>query len=1212
MSQAGGVAPRDPRAIDQAERALAQREFVRPLLFEAGAGTGKTTVLVTRVLAWCLGPGWERAEAALAGPAAGARDEAIAGRVLERVVAVTFTEAAAAEMEQRIGLGLRALERADGPLPDGLDRDALPPEVVVRRARAQALLAGFDRLRVSTIHAFCRRLLAEHPEEAGVHPRFEVDASGLARAAVAREVVEEWAFEPARVADQALLELFDVGIAAPELEAMLDSLLASAIDPAVFGADPLAPARLAELTRRLHAAADAFLAAEAGALRALRASALGHRVALAVELTGARVARAPADPAALAALVADLGAAWPDNLRDHLATWARQRQKLGVQERKALGDRAEATIAAARELWPLLDHALDLDAKRLACVHRVLAPLYERAAARMRRQGAESFDALLRMAGALLERHPGLTARLRGRIDQLLVDEFQDTDAIQCELIARLAFAPGDDPRPGLFVVGDPKQSIYGWRSADLAAYEAFRERLRAAGGTVHELCVNRRSVPGVLAEVERVIEPVMRAVPGEQPPFAPLLPHREDAGPAVEYWIAGDWAVLCGDAGRTTLSVATDREAERLASDLLRLAREAREAGACWSWSEVGVLLRAMSDVEPYLARLRAAGIPHAVARDRQYARRREIVDARALVRAVLDPGDQIALVAALRSPWAGVPDAAWRPLWQAGLPDAIHGMLAGEAGARERVAAAARGAAAELACRTSGLPDFPILAGWDTGLCHAVEVMAALRRSFLDEPAERFVERLRTLPLLAAGEAARFLGTWRLANLERFFRDLSRLLEESRGDVAGVLRALRRDEPVGDDAQPAQPGGDAVQVMTIHGAKGLEFDHVYLLQVHKGGAGSDREPFRAGDGALEGEWRLGSPGLVATPGYDRVRAARGRCEEHEQVRTLYVAMTRARRRLVVSGAWTPHEQHGVHGRLLAVGRGRALERLVAHGREAGQGWDGAWEHEGARWVVLDRTPPSREAPLEPVGDDAPDERRITADSAGLAALSREAAARAARPLVAAVSAGAAAAAGAEREAEAARAGIDERGVGPAPPDAARAAAAAVGTAIHALLERFDAIDHDEQAWARERAAVHAALARALGPEALAGACARADALLERLRGGRLWRRLRDVAHHVVARELPVLIEPDDATGAVAAWVGVIDLVYRDPADGALVVVDFKTDRIEGRPALDERTAHHRPQALAYGRAVAPLELGPALRVELWFLDADAIVPLS
>jgi len=137
---------------DLAARLRAQRDFARPLLLEAGAGTGKTAVLVARVVAWCLGPGWEKHAKA------GARPDATARTVLSRVVAITFTEAAAAEMAARVASALRAI--ALGDLPPGVLPEALPPDAEVRRVRARALRGALDHLTVRTIHAFCRRLLA--------------------------------------------------------------------------------------------------------------------------------------------------------------------------------------------------------------------------------------------------------------------------------------------------------------------------------------------------------------------------------------------------------------------------------------------------------------------------------------------------------------------------------------------------------------------------------------------------------------------------------------------------------------------------------------------------------------------------------------------------------------------------------------------------------------------------------------------------------------------------------------------------------------------------------------------------------------------------------------------------------------------------------------------------------------------------------------------
>lgn len=1227
----------DPRALADVEaRRIAQREFEEPLLLQAGAGTGKTSVLVARVVSWCLGPGWTRAEARLAGRDDALDTEIVAGRILERVVAITFTEAAAAEMEERIARTLQQLGQ-DGLAPEKeirIDPAALPEDPALRRTRARALLAASDRLRVSTIHAFCKRLLAEHPLEAGVHPRFEVDADGSARAASARDTVEAWIGAPARAEDADLLALVEAGVAAPELEAMLDALLAAAVEPEDFAADPLAAPQIDGLQKRAREALSAFLGAEAGRLAGMGRSGTGRKVAEAAAATLESLREERLDAAGLTVWLSELAARWSDTLLRRLAEFAMARFTAKSEDAALEGRQAEVAAAAA-VLEPMLRHLCALDPARLALVHRVLAPLYAEAALRMHRAGAESFDGLLRRASRLLERHPEVTARVRGRIDQLLVDEFQDTDAAQCALVARLALAPASCPAPGLFVVGDPKQSIYGWRNADLAAYEDFRTQLLAAGGALHRLCVNYRSAPAVLDEVALVMAAVMVEVPRAQPPFEPLVPGAElaagESAPIVEHWIASDWSELTAarsDAGgaeasaprspRTARPEATIREARWLAADLLRTAREARDAGRAMAWRKMGILLRTTSDVDVYLEALRRAGIPYTVGRDRQYARRREVVEARALVRAVLDPNDQIALVATLRAAWVGVPDAAWRPLWQRGFPDAVRRVLDGTASARPALAALLDEAAAALRPLEDSVPGLSALPDWHVSLLHAVDVLAALRRSLGCECAEQFVERLRTLSLLEAGEAARFLGAWRLANLERFFRELGQALEQSRGDLAVVLRTLRREEEIGaddDEGRPAHPSEDAVQVMTIHGAKGLQFEHVYLLQLHKGeNRRSEAEPFRAGDGPLAAEWSLGAA-RVATLGFDQVRATRERIERLERVRTLYVAMTRAERRLVVSGHWTGLARDGVHGALLSASRGEALEKAVGEGVRRGDAWDGIVAADGLRWVFLDRAKLPRERAARRASLGGAGWGQVRRESEQLMAARERAAVRARRPLSAAATAGLATArheADGERF-DATRPGSRRTESG----GVAKRVAATVGSAIHGLLERTDwgavALAALATDWERECVRARGALRHALHPGPWQAAEARFDALAHGFRNGRLWTRLHEIGPRIVARELPVLIEPlAVGEGPIGAGVGAIDLVYCDP-DGRFIVVDFKTDGVSDVAALDAKRERYREQGGAYQRAVQQaLGLAAPPGFELWFLAIDEILAID
>ena len=337
---------------------------------------------------------------------------------------------------------------------------------------------------------------------------------------------------------------------------------------------------------------------------------------------------------------------------------------------------------------------------------------------------------------------------------------------------------------------------------------------------------------------MERILGPLLIGEPGLQPAFQPLFAceaKREARGfgeagrRTVEHWLS--WALPDGEGGpeghRTAAAEARRIEARAVARDL----RELADAGLL-AWREAAVLLRTTTAQEVYLRALREAGVPYVVERDRTYYQRREVIDATALLRAVLDPHDQLALVACLRSPVVGVPDAAWLPLWRHGFPERAAALGAGGEPALERALECVRRAAREL----DGAPGLGRIEGWERSLEHALTALAELREAHGREPADRFIELLRARFLAEETEAARFLGAHRLANLERFFRRLLAALTGGGGTQA-ILRELRagvageREEEVG---APGDESLDAVRVLTIHKAKGLEFAHVYLVDLH------------------------------------------------------------------------------------------------------------------------------------------------------------------------------------------------------------------------------------------------------------------------------------------------------------------------------------------------------------------------------------------
>jgi ATP-dependent helicase/nuclease subunit A len=950
-----------------------------------------------------------------------------------------------------------------------------------------------------------------------------------------------------------------------------------------------------ELVASLSRAVEALLRVERGRMRSA-----GSRTAATLEaLEAIRDAARPgaADAAGLQRVVDAIAAALEDEGAKRLRLWADG--NLGANERAALGRDFAAFVAAAVDAAPRVLHARALLPLRLVRALRVLRPLWREAAQALRARGIASFEDLLRGARDLVRDHPRVASEIRRQLDQLLVDEFQDTDALQCELVGALAFAGDAAERPGLFVVGDPKQSIYGWRSADLGAYFDFQRRLLQAGGELRRLSVNFRSVPAILEEVERVIAPVMREEAGLQPRFEPLVACDEnadepgfregDAAP-VEHWIAWRRREHGEVAPTDTVAEAVEVEAAGVAADVRRL----HDAHGV-PFRDVALLLRTRGHLDTWLDALRAAGVPYAVEGDRTYYQRREVIDAAALVRCVLDRLDLLSLLAALRCSAVGVPDAALIPLWDARLPELAAALDGPASPALAGLRAAAATAVAALPHDTPGLAR---VAGWERALVHFFETLAVLRESFAQEAPDVFVEKLRTRLLFEVGEAARIQGSYRLANLERFFRGLARDLSDGAGGTQALLRQLRirvEEALAAEEARPEGAVDDAVRVLTIHQAKGLDFPHVYVV-----GLGHlARGPVVASDPRV---WIRG--GRVAlrlfeapTLSWAEAEVERARLEQVEGVRTLYVAMTRAKRRLVLTASWKSPAAGGSH--LELVGERDAipdLARLAADlsGRGASFADAGA-----ARWVFPALRPGVDAAEESEEAAAAAREAEARADARRLRTLAGEAQSRMARAHSAPASAESKAAL---RELLAAEAAPEARSGRP------RRIALAVGSAVHAWLEHADfggATASGDEALAALRKSVASGLAEDEAREALA----RAEEIAQRLQRGPLAARLAALRGRVVARELAFVAPPHDESGPVESTAGAIDLVYRDPADDRLVVADWKTDSVEGA-ALEARANAYAAQLRSYGHALrSGLGLDYLPRQEIWFLASERVV---
>lgn len=1211
---------------DAAARQLGRSEFQRPLVLEAGAGTGKTAVLVARIVHWALGPGWQAAATRLQNPAefmtyadepgAAGSVERVAEKVAAGIVAITFTDAAAVEMQMRVATALRGVHRADEPDWLASHELGLPHDELARRAAALASCA--DRMRIQTIHGFCSSLLREYALEAGIHPRFRIDADGRAMRGLGLDLVGR-RFEElyGDHADPDALLLAAHGHGPSAVARDLHRLAAQALRPDELPEDPLDEARFS-------AWRDPVTASVTKLREALQPGANEIQDAGKTEARNTKGFMSVADGVAklefalnelqgvegLADLFAEDGAATL-LMSKKAGDWASGKfSKTDLGHLHGHDDLIAAELAA---VLPALKALRGFQPEVLRAGTRLMRRLLADARDEMRRQGLQCFDGLLRDARRLLREQPAIAARVREGIDQLMVDEFQDTDAGQCELVARLALDElPTEHQPGLFLVGDPKQSIYGWRNADLGAYASFVKRAIAAGGELAMLDVNFRSVPPILDEVERCIAPIMQAEEGRQPEFqrlhpAPSVTHdagfvEHDRAP-VEHWVS--WAHE-GDKGKvgsgTRADEAREIEASAIAADLAEL----RDRGSL-NLAGTALLLRSTTGLDVYLRAFREAGIPYQVERDRNYYRRREVVDAAALVRAIVDPHDQLALVAALRAPFVGVPDAAWLPLWKARFPELCSRLRSpAQQELHAELQAAVRSVATEIqALSAVGLEHIP---DWHESLLAAIQALAILRQSFRVDPADEFVAKLRAAFQQEGTEAARFLGAHRLANLERFYRRLSAALANEEGGPQAVLRALRvavAEEEDESDSPPGDDSLDAVRVMTIHKSKGLTFQHVYLADVHGGGSGARGLP-NCATSERNGRLEFCLFG-VPTLGWFEVARDQERVSSAETVRLLYVALTRPQKRLVVCGKRNLPDGE-------AAASGSTLEALLRQRLRNGTELSGAFGEQRGQAIalrdafdVLWRIPfveASEQTAVKPQAASKLDLDPLFAELELLRAARAEARQKRGQSRLRTASRAedghewarlSEAGGGGEEEGWSPRASTD--------PELARA----VGTAVHRALELLD-LEAEPVGALRTQIEGLADAVRGFVPQSrLLEVVRTARELLEEADRRGILYELFDRREQILGREVPVLLPDVESGGAI---VGTLDLLYRDPNTGQLVVADFKTDVLQSQEQFEQRREHYLAQGQVYQDAVArmfPDEEAPAF--ELWFLSANRIV---
>lgn len=857
------TAATNPLADDDA-RGAALMVHDRAFLVEAGAGSGKTAVMAGRIAMMLA-----------------------AGMAPKSIAAVTFTELAASELLIRVRAFVDELAAGRIPfelrvvLPDGLADN--------QRQCLAAARETIDEITCSTIHGFCQRLIKPYPVEADIDPGAEVIDRDQADLAFL-DITEAWLRE--ELAGEAGGLLAEMVMRDPNgTVGLINTILRHLRRRRGLTVD--APEALTPLTGAFRRAADDFAAfvRDAGfeepetAIIAARFDEMAEGIAFAL------TSETPADTVRL--LLArphpDLCTSTGFRKYQKKGKWGAAAKRAGLA--KADGDRlnvaADAHYTACCDAWTALLSATA--ARVLADVARLVQPVMDRFRDYKRSSALLDFDDLIFAARDLLRRHEPVRRALAARFAHVLVDEFQDTDPDQIEIFWRLCGEPPADAtgadwssfqiRPGaLFLVGDPKQAIYRFRGADVAAYVRARDVFLAqAPDSVLPISTNFRSCSPILRYVNDRFETPLSVEKG-QPGFTaldPFHPEREE-GVCVA---ALDVAVADED-GKASVEQQRDGEAEAVADMCARLIggeaildRKTGQRRPCRP-GDIALLAPTGSDLWRYEEALERRGIPVATQAGKGLFRRQEIQDLIAITRALADRRDTLALGALLRGPLVGLTeeellDVVWALPRPEEAPEALPRFDLGV-----EPEAIANPHARDI-----------------------IERLQALRRrvntTTPHELLSQAVDVLRVRPVLLRrhrGQAERAL-----ANVDLYLSLSRAYAVRGLRAFAEAMKAAWTDESRAVEGRPdAQE--EAVALYTMHAAKGLEWPIVVPVNTMTG--------IMAPESAVNDRTsdRFYCPVLGVKPtGYEAARDAEAAELDRERVRLWYVAATRARELLVL-----------------------------------------------------------------------------------------------------------------------------------------------------------------------------------------------------------------------------------------------------------------------------------------------------------------------
>jgi len=816
---------------DQKQRDLIEQSLDKTMLVEAAAGTGKTTCMVKRMVALLA-----------------------SGRCqIQSMAAVTFTRKSAAELRSRFQLSLEDALR--GPNPSA-------------KQNLERALSRVERCFVGTIHSFCARILRERPAEAGIDPAFrEIDEEEDRR--LRRKAWDDCVARLYAGDDPLLAELGSVGIGIGNLWESFRKF-ADYPDVDVWPAPEVEPPDFDAVRDLLHEVASHVTEIEAVF---------------------------PANYSDWAVLMRKYGRvrrmiSYRD-LHSPLDLVSILKQFTGTKIEPEKWPKGERMAREENAIWNNFKKRGDehLNQWRKCCYPTCMKVMFraKQVYDSLREEsGLLNYQDLLMKAVALLEDKPGVRQYFRRRFSHLLVDEFQDTDPVQAQVMMLLTAQDCNEtdwklckPSQGsLFVVGDPKQSIYRFRRADIVTYNKVKSMVAECGQVV-TLQANFRSCPSLIEWVNRTFQ---KSFPenstAEAPQYTPLLPGiphvRDVAGSTIQCLDIPP--ALEKDQIPIYEANIIAHHIRKAVDERLTLPGSGREVRP----GDFMIITRKKRNLALYAEQLQAVGIPHQVTGGNAVNRSRELALLQTCVKAVIQPANPVALVAALRSELFGISDAALYHFKQAGsrfsFTEPVSGCVpAGDGEAVEDAFSRMRKysgwlsvmppvAALEkiiadlgLAAWAAGRPDRNVLAG---SLMKAVELLREAQRE-----------------------------SWSVADLVRYMADL----------VDGTEK---------HDSLPVLPSlASAVQVMNLHKVKGLEAPVVFLADP-TGETGIspslyiDRSGERiAGYMVVHGQQANGIKPVVALPSqWETLKEREKAYEQAETVRLLYVAATRAGSQLTIA----------------------------------------------------------------------------------------------------------------------------------------------------------------------------------------------------------------------------------------------------------------------------------------------------------------------